>query len=276
MKWATISGDYFQALGVPLVRGRFFNDQDTKETTPVVIINETMARRYWPGDDPIGKGIKGFDPRGRNDDWVRVIGVVKDMHSSGLERSPIAQIYEAQAQSLDETENLVVRTDATVGVLRDTIRSLDNTAVLTDVTTLGERLKEQNAPRRFQTLLLSLFAALALGLAGAGIFAMMHYTVAQRTKEIGIRMAIGASRANVVQMILREGLLLVGVGVGIGLAGSLALSRSIRSLLFEVGPGDPITLSAVSILLAGIALFACFIPARRATQIDPMIALRCD
>ena len=276
MKWATISGDYFQALRVPLVRGRFFTDQDTKETTPVVVINETMAHRYWPGDDPVGKGIKGFDPRGRNDEWVRVIGVVKDMHSSGLERSPVAQIYEAQAQSLDETENLVVRTDATVGVLRDTIRSLDNTAVLTDVTTLAERLKEQNAARRFQTLLLSLFAALALGLAGAGIFAMMHYTVAQRTKEIGIRMAIGASRANVVQMILREGLLLVGVGVGIGLGGSLVLSRSIRSLLFEVGPGDPITLSTVTILLAGIALFACFIPARRATQIDLMIALRCD
>jgi predicted permease len=199
MKWATISGDYFQALGVPLVRGRFFTDQDTKDTAPVVIINETMAHRYWPGGDPIGKGIKGFDPRGRNDEWVRVVGVAKNMRSGGLERSPIAQIYEAQAQSLDETENLVVRTDATVGVLRDTIRSLDNTAVLTDVTTLRERLQEQNAPRRFQTLLLSLFAALALGLAGAGLFAMMHYTVAQRTKEIGIRMAIGASRANVVR-----------------------------------------------------------------------------
>ena len=163
-----------------------------------------------------------------------------------------------------------------MGVLRDAIGSLDNTAVLTDVTTLGAQLQQQNAPRRFQTLLLSLFAAVALALAGAGIFAVMHYSVAQRTKEIGIRMAIGAGRANVVRMILREGLLLVGVGGGIGLAGSLALSRSIRSLLFEVGPGDPITLSAVSILLAGIALFACFIPARRATQIDPIIALRCD
>jgi putative ABC transport system permease protein len=276
MKWATISGDYFQALGVPLVRGRFFNDQDTRNTTPVVIINETMAHRYWRGDDPIGRGLKGFDPRGRNDDWVRVVGVVKDMHSNGLERSPIAQIYEAQAQSLDSTENLVVRTDATVGVLRDAIGSLDNTAVLTDVTTLGAQLQQQNAPRRFQTLLLSLFAAVALALAGAGIFAVMHYSVAQRTKEIGIRMAIGAGRANVVRMILREGLLLVGVGGGIGLAGSLALSRSIRSLLFKVGPGDPITWSAVLILLAGIALFACFIPARRATQIDPIIALRCD
>jgi ABC-type antimicrobial peptide transport system permease subunit len=134
-----------------------------------------------------------------------------------------------------------------VGVLRDPIGSLDNTAVLTDVTTLGERLKKQNAPRRFQTSLLSLFAALALGIAEAGIFAMMHYIVAQRTKEIGIRMAIGASRANVVQMILREGLLLVGAGLGIGLGGALALSRSIRSLLFDVGPGDPITLSTVTV-----------------------------
>jgi predicted permease len=276
MTWATISGDYFQALGIPLLRGRFFSDADTKNTTPVVIINETMARRYWPGDDPIGKGIKGFDPRGRNDDWVRVIGVVKDMHSSGLERSPIAQIYETQAQALDDTENLVVYTDASVGDLRDAIGSLDRSAVLTGVTAMSARLEEQNAPRRFQTLLLSLFAALALGLAGAGIFAMMHYAAAQRTREIGIRMALGASRAAVVGMVLHEGLVLVAAGCGIGLAGSLLFSRSIRSLLFEVGPGDPVTLGAVSLLLAGITLLACYIPARRATRVDPVIALRCD
>jgi putative ABC transport system permease protein len=276
MTWATISGDYFQALGIPLLRGRFFSDADTKNTTPVVIINETMARRYWPDGDPIGKGIKGFDPRGRNDDWVRVIGVVKDMHSSGLERSPIAQIYETQAQALDDTENLVVYTDASVADLRDAIGSLDRSAVLTDVTAMSSRLEEQNAPRRFQTLLLSLFAAFALGLAGAGIFAMMHYTVAQSTREIGIRMALGASRAAVVGMVLHEGLVLVAAGCGIGLAGSLLFSRSIRSLLFEVGPGDPATLSAVSLLLAGVALIACYIPARRATRVDPIIALRCD
>ena len=242
----------------------------------MVIINETMARRYRPGGDPIGKGIKGFDPRGRNDDWVRVVGVVKDMHSSGLERSPMAQIYEPQAQSLDDTENLVVYTDASVTDLRDAIGSINRSAVLTDVTEMSARLEEQNAPRRFQTLLLSLFAVLALGLAGAGIFAMMHYTVAQRTREIGIRMALGASRAVVVRMVLHEGLVLVAAGCGIGLAGSLLLSSFLRSLLFEVGPGDPATLSAVSLLLAGIALLACFIPARRATRVDPVIALRSD
>ena len=242
----------------------------------MVAVNETMARRYWPREDPIGKGIKGFDQRGRNDEWVRVVGVVKDMHSRGLERSPIAQIYEAQAQSLDETENLVVRTDASAEVLRDAIRSIDKTAVWTDVTTLEERLQEQNAARRFQTLLLTLFAALALALAGAGIFAMMHYSVAQRIREIGIRMAMGARPANVVRMILGEGLLLVGAGAGIGFAGSFAVTRLIRNLLFEVGSGDPPTLLAVSLLLAGIALSACYLPARRATRVDPMLALRCE
>jgi len=276
MTWSTVSGDYFQALGVSLLRGRFFNDRDTRNTTPVVIVNESMARRYWPGEDPIGKGIKGFDPRGRNDEWVRVIGVVKDMRSRGLERAPMAQIYETQAQSLDETENLVVRADASAELLRSVVQSIDRTAVLTGVTTLHARLREQTAPRRFQTLLLSIFAAIALALASAGIFATMHYSVAQRTQEIGIRMALGACQSQVVRMVLRESLLLIGAGVGLGLGGSLALTRSIRTLLFEVGPGDPLTLSAVSLLLMGTGLLACYVPAHRATRVDPILALRCD
>jgi putative ABC transport system permease protein len=188
----------------------------------------------------------------------------------------MAQIYEAQAQSLDETENIVVRADGSAEVLCDTIRSIDRTAVWTDVATLQERLREQNAARRFQTLLLSLFAALALALAGAGVFAMMHYSVAQRTQEIGIRMAMGARPANVVRTIIGEGLLVVGAGVGIGLAGSFAVTRLIRNLLFEVGPGDPVTLIAVSLLLTGIALSACYLPSRRATRVNPMLALRCE
>jgi predicted permease len=276
LTWTTVGGDYFQALGVPLLRGRFFNDGDTRASTPVVIINETMARRYWPGDDPIGKGIKGFDPRGRNDEWVRVIGVVKDMRSRGLERMPMAQVYEAQAQSLDETQNLVVRTSASAELLRSVIQSVDKTAVLPDVATMDTRLRQQNAPRRFQTLLLTIFAAVALVLAGAGIFAMMHYSVAQRTQEIGIRMALGARHSQVVRMVLREGLLLVVAGVAMGIVGSLALSRVIRTLLFEVAPGDPITLSIVSLLLTGTGVLACYFPAHRATRVDPLLALRCD
>jgi predicted permease len=276
MTWSTIGGDYFQALGLPLLRGRYFNDRDTADAPPVVIINETMARRYWPGEDPIGTGIKGFDARGHNDEWVRVVGVVKDMRSRGLERAPMAQIYEAQTQSHDETENLVVRTDVSARVLRDTIRSIDKTAVWSDVSTLQNQLHEQNAPRRFQTLVVSLFAGLALALAAAGIFGTMHFAVAQRTREIGIRMAMGARPAKVLHLVMREGCLLAVIGTAAGLAGSLALTRSIRTLLFEVGPSDPVTLISVSLLLTSIALIACYIPARRATRVDPMMSLRCE
>jgi predicted permease len=276
MSWSTVSGEYFQALGVPLLKGRFFSDRDNRDAPPVVLINETMARRYWPGGDPIGKGIKGFDPRGHNDEWVRVIGVVKDMHSRGLEREPMAQIFEAQAQSLDETETVVVRSQTSVAPIRDAIRSLDKTAVWSDVATLNDKLREQSAPRRFQTLLVSLFAATALALAGAGIFGMMHYSVAQRTQEIGIRMALGARPLAVAAMIVREALAMAAAGAVFGLAGSFWLLRLIRRLLFGVAPGDPWTLASVTILLTGIALLACAIPARRATRVDPMSALRCD
>jgi putative ABC transport system permease protein len=276
LTWATVSGDYFQALGIPLLRGRLFNDGDTENKTPVVVINQTMAHRYWPNEDPIGKGLKGFDGRGRNDEWVRVIGVVRDMHSSGLEREPIAQIYETQLQSHDETEDVVIRTSASLDSLRDAVHSVDKMAVLLNVSTLDGRLREQTAPRRFQMLLVSIFAVLALTLAASGIFGMMHFAVAQRTREIGIRMAMGAWPASVLVMVLREGFLLAAIGTGAGIAGSFAMARSMRSLLFEVNPGDPVTLGAVASGLGLIALVAWYLPARHATRVDPMLALRCE
>ena len=198
------------------------------------------------------------------------------MHSRGLERAPMAQIFEAQAQSLEDTENIVVRSQTGVAPIRDTIRSLDQTAIWSDVSTLNDKLREQGAPRRFQTLLLSLFAAIALALAGVGIFGMMHYSVARRTQEFGIRMALGARPESVVGMIVREAVGLVVAGVGFGLAGSLGLMQFIRSLLFGVSAGDPLTLAGVAMLLTAIALLACFIPARRAASVDPMLALRCE
>jgi putative ABC transport system permease protein len=192
----------------------------------------------------------------------------------------MAQIFEAQSQSLDTTENIVVRSrtgpvqlaDAARGI----IRTLDKTAVWKDVSTLDHQLSDQNAPRRFQTYVLTLFAAIALVLAGIGIFGMMHYSVSQRTQEIGIRMALGARAGNVLGMVVREGLVLAVAGVVLGLAGSLALLRTISSLLFQVTPGDPVTLIAVAVFLTAVALIACYVPARRATRVDPMAALRCE
>jgi len=278
LTWTTTAGDYFQALGVPLVRGRFFHDADNRYTAPVVLINETMARRYWRGENPVGRRIKGFDARGANDDWVTVIGVVKDVHSQGLERGPMAQIFEAQSQSLNETENLVVSGTATglPEALRRTIRELDRTAALSDVSTLDDRLSEQGAQRRFQTYLLSAFAALALLLAAAGIFATMHYWVAQRTQEIGIRMALGAERRTVLAMVLRETLVLAAAGVGVGVGGALVATRTIASVLFGVTPHDPVTFAAVSLGMMAIAMIACCIPAARAARIDPMLALKIE
>jgi putative ABC transport system permease protein len=276
MTWCTVRGDYFQALGVPLVAGRYFSAEDNQNRSPVVIINQSMAGRYWPGENPIGKGLKGFDPRGHNDEWVRVIGVVKDMRSRGLEREPMAQIYENQDQSHDETENVVIRGAVSAGTLRDAVRSIDRTAVLLDLWTLDARIREQNAPRRFQTLLVSLFAAIALLLASTGIFATMHFAVAQRTREFGIRMAVGARPFNVLELVMREGFLLVAAGTIAGLAPSLALTRWIRGLLFAVGPGDPVTLGAVAAALLAVALLACYLPARQATRVDPTMALRCE
>jgi predicted permease len=279
LTWTTISGDYFQALGIPLRRGRFFTDQDRRDSPPVVLVNETMARRFWPNEDPIGKRIKGFDPRGRNDDWVTVVGVVKDVRSLGVERAPMAQIFEAQAQSLDETENVVVAADSTAGLgeaIRKTIADVDRTAVVSDVAGLGRVLEEQSAMRRFETGLIGAFGLLALVLAGSGIFGIMHYSVAQRTQEIGIRVALGARRGQILAMVFREGATLAAVGVGAGIAGALVLMRLIAGFLFGISPTDPLTFAIVTVALVALAIAGCSVPAARAARVDPIVALRAE
>jgi putative ABC transport system permease protein len=189
----------------------------------------------------------------------------------------MAQIFETQAQSLDETENLVVAaTPGTIESLRRTIRELDKNAVLQDVSTVDGRLSEQSAQRRFQTYVLTSFAALALLLAAAGIFAALHYWVVQRTQELGIRMALGAERRTVLAMVVSEALLLAGTGVAVGLGIALASTRLMASLLFGVGPNDPATFAVVSLGLTLIALVACCVPAARAARVDPMLALRAE
>jgi ABC-type antimicrobial peptide transport system permease subunit len=191
----------------------------------------------------------------------------------------MAQIFEAQSQSLNVTQTLVISAPggaAFTAMLRNAIREIDRTAALLDISTIDKELAGMTAQRRFQTELLGGFALLALALAAGGIFGMMHYSVVQRTQEIGIRMALGARRASVLAMVLREGLALAAVGVAVGIAGSLVLMRAISSLLFEVAPWDPLTFAAVSLALGGIALIGCYLPAQRAMCVDPMIALRSE
>jgi predicted permease len=280
LSWASIRGEYFQAMGTPLLRGRYFTAQDGPDSPLVAIIDESMARRYWQGQDPIGKRFKGQDPRGHNDDWLTVVGVVRDMRRGGLEKNPTPHIFEPYGQDLDgdRTADLVVRTTGNsrgaAAALRQAVRELSSTAILSNVSTMEEQLAEQLSPRRFQTSLLSLFSVIAMVLAAVGIFGLMHYSVAQRTHEIGIRAALGAQPQDVLRLVLGGATKLAFWGIAIGMSTALALTRFMASLLFGVGPTDAGTFVAVPLLLALVALFASYIPARRAMRVEPMVALR--
>jgi ABC-type antimicrobial peptide transport system permease subunit len=209
-----------------------------------------------------------------------VVGLVKDVQSRGRDRSPMGQIFLPPDQGVDETENLVV--SASVGEeqlardIRRIVHSIDQSGVLVSVSTLTRQLEQQTTERRFQTYLLGIFAIIAFVLAGVGIFGTMHYSVAQRTQEIGLRMALGAGRGKVTRMVITEGLTLAAIGIGLGLAGCFALMRGLDSLLFGVTSTDPASFTAAALLLTAIAALACYLPARRATQVDPMTALRCQ
>ncbi|HEY1272218.1 MAG TPA: ABC transporter permease [Terriglobales bacterium] len=270
------SGDVFQALGIRLLKGRYFLASDTERAPLVVTINETMAQRFWPGEDPVGKRFKGYPG---SKDWVTVIGLVQDVRNLGLERKAASQMFAAPRQ-FKPGSILVVRGTLPMAQLaanvRAVVHSMDNRAVLGKISTLDQLLDEQTSRRRFQTYLLSLFSVLALVLSGVGIYGLLHYSVAQRTHEIGVRMALGARSWQVVGMVTGEGLRLVLFGVAAGSLAALALTRTISGLLFGVRPADPVTFGAVALLLAAVAVIACYVPARRATQVDPMTALRSE
>lgn len=279
LDWVTIRGDFFQAMGARLLRGRSFSNADKLDSPLVAIIDETMARRYWPGQNPIGKRFKGFDARGRNDDWLTVIGLVQDMRCHGLERQSAAHVYQwyKQARS-NATPDLVVRTEgdpkALAPTLRSVVRSLNESAVLSPVTTVEQGLSDQLSPRRFQTSLVGLFASIALVLASVGLYGVMHYSVVQRTHEIGVRMALGAQPADVLRMVIGRGVLLGIVGLVVGLPGAWWLTRLTSGLLYGVKPSDPGTFAAVSSLFIAVAALASLIPAWRAVKLDPLSALR--
>jgi predicted permease len=287
LAWNVISGDTLGAMGVPLIKGRYFSPEDGPDTPPVVLVDERMAGRYWPNQDPIGQRLKGWDPRGHctpagcQDEWVTVIGVVADMRRRGRERQPVPDIFQWYRQSLPGNPppgDFIVRTTVEpkqlASTLRKAVHEVDPTAVISNIATMQARLDEQVAPRRFQTGLLALFALLAMLLAGTGIYSVMHYVVTQRTREMGIRMALGAQSRDVFGLVIAQGMTVALFGLGVGTVAAFALVRVLRSLLFEVRPTDPATFIFVVALLCLTTIAACYLPARRATRVNPMVALR--
>jgi putative ABC transport system permease protein len=272
-----VAGDYFKAMGIPLVRGRLFDGSDRESSTPVVLVNETLARRYWPGEDAVGKHMRTGDIDNPNP-WMTVVGVVGDVKQYGLDQEQKTQFYGPQRQLPLRPMSLVVRAagdpSGLATALRLAVLSVDPDQPIYNVRTMAGLLSDTSAPRRLSLLLLGAFAGTALLLAGVGIYGVLAYSVTQRTHEIGIRMALGARRRDVLLMVFRQGLRMVLAGAALGMLAAFALTRLMSSLLFGVSPTDPLTLGLVALVLVAVALLACLIPARRASGVDPMIALR--
>ncbi|MGA9772667.1 MAG: ABC transporter permease [Blastocatellia bacterium] len=269
-----ISPDYLRVMGIPLIKGRYFDERDIKGAPEVVIINEELARRFWPDQDPLGKRVQ----RGGKGPWRTVIGVVRDEKEFSLENEPPITLFHSIEQFNIGSRYLVARTSSDPvqmsAAVTEEIRALDPELPVYDLSTMQQRLYDALARRRFAMFLLGVFAAFAVVLAAIGIYGVMTYWVNQRTHEIGIRMALGAGRRNILQLVIGQASVLVSVGIAAGLAGAFALTRVMSSLLFGVSATDRFTFIVISLLLGAIALLASFIPARRATRVDPMIALR--
>ncbi|MBV9147199.1 MAG: ABC transporter permease, partial [Acidobacteria bacterium] len=282
-----VTPGYLETMRLPLKEGRVFTAQDTREKPMVVLVNETLARTMWPGQDAIGKRFACCEhgPKGRLDPvWHQVVGIVADTHAWGLDQQAHGEFYVPLAQMppdawdwIGRTMDIVIRTKGApipVSELRDVVAKVAPGVPVYRVATMQQRVASQLQQSHFDTFLLTVFAATALLLAAIGVYGVLSYTVAQRTKEIGIRMALGATQDTVVRDVLGQGLLLTAIGVGLGVAGALAAARLIASILYGVHPTDVTTFFVVSLVLACVALLASYLPARRASRVDPMVALR--
>jgi putative ABC transport system permease protein len=272
-----VSPDYFQTMMIPLRTGRSFNDRDVRGTLNVAIVNETLARRYFDDQDVIGKRVT-LEDHPTEADWITVVGVVGDTKPRELQKEAVAELYMPYDQQPEPGMALMIRSSSSGAGLATAIRSevlaLDKNQPVYSIRKLDSVLSESVATPRFRTLLLAVFAGMALLLAAVGIYGVISYAVSQRTQELGIRMALGAQAADVVKLVVKGGMAPALIGVVLGLAGSFALTRLMTTLLFNVKPTDATTFATVSVGLIAVALVACFVPAWRATKVDPLVALR--
>jgi putative ABC transport system permease protein len=270
----TVSPGYFRTIGIPLLRGRLFAESDNHRVPLVAVVSENFARRYWPHEDPIGRRFQ----LGTGSPWISVIGVVGDTKQYGLTSRTRTEFYLSYLQRPLSYMTVVVRTAtsplALTGEVRRQVSDLDKDVPVFNIRSMDQLLDESVSPQRMTMLLLGIFSALAMLLAAVGIYGVVSYSVSRRTHEIGIRMALGARQGDVLRLVLGEGMKLALIGVGCGIVAALGLTRLMASLLYDVKPTDPFTFVLVSLLLAGVTLLACYIPARRAAKVDPTVALR--
>jgi putative ABC transport system permease protein len=276
--WQLAGANYLKTLGIPLVKGRDFTPEDMQPgALPVAIINERMAARYWPNEDPVGRRITLGLPRPENP-WITIVGIAKDVPHRAIDSKPEPDWYTSRVVSPQRRRYMFVRSALPAATLTAAIRkevaTIDPYQPLTSVKTMDQVISTTTAPRRFNALLLGVFAAIALVLATLGIYSVISYAITLRTQEIGIRMALGANRSTILRMVLRKGIMLTLIGAAIGLVTAFALTRWMSSLLFGVSASDPLTYATVLLVALGAALLACSIPASRATKVDPLIALR--
>jgi putative ABC transport system permease protein len=272
------SPDYFRALGIPIKRGRAFSDADRSGATPVVMVNETFARRYFNGEDPIGKRMRLGSRSKREFPWMTVVGIVGDVRASRVTAKFAATFYMPIAQEPESSLALVVRTtippEQLAEPMRKMVLGLDPDEPVYGVQTMTQVVATSIASERLATILVTGFASLAVMLALMGIYSVVSYSVVSRTRDIGIRMALGAQSSDVVLLLMKQALALVGIGIAIGIAGAYGLSQVLTSLLHGVSPTDPATFTGTLTLMALTATLASFIPARRALRLDPIKALR--
>ena len=279
--YRNVSEDYFRAMKIPLVEGRVFNEHDNAQAPEVIIINQALARQNFPNEEPIGKRINfaGLEREGQPV-WFQVIGVVADIRNLELREAASPEFYFSFRQDVWPGMSLAIRTsvepESVASAVRLAVAEVDRSAPVSQIQTMQQRVSETVTQPRFNVFLLGIFAAIALLLSAAGIYAVTAYGVAQRTHEVGIRMALGAQRSDVLKLIVGGGMGWIGVGLGIGVVAAFGLTRLLKSALFGVSATDPLTFFAISVALIAVALLACYVPARRATKVDPLVALRCE